>query len=1203
MQTKNAIGNLKNRYIAVLKKCRFLNALGTIAIAGTMLLGCASMANANDVSIDGIGNDTSVSMKAAGGSPSANDLVTTATGSSGTFNLNIDGRLLDVYTMTIGNDDLGGDLTVTLKEGAGGVTSITSTSLTVVGAKDGGTETSRYIISSGLTHNVNGIVKFDTNGDGVARLDVEGALVVHTSDSSVPASISGTRGIASDGQLYVTNGTLEARNASDSLADMSIDHATVTLNGAEVNVASLTLDAFSTLTIQGNTTTFNGALTVMGTANVSASSVYNGAATFADGLNVTGGSSTFKDTGSITGTTVVDNATFVVDALGKTVTAADMGVNANASLNVQAGTLDVSGGALTVNNGATSFATSADATLIVKAMDFGTIAQNGDYTFFGTVEKELSHAGNLILTDVGLTNMTYADYGAFLTQFYVDALEGSSTGTVELKDVLIDTNALTLSGVVSGTILQSTVVLGDLGTPADGVFAAGRAAVLGGVNGNAINNGTLTLTGSGDANGVLVAGNLTNNHSITLENGSVNGIFANTKEAIITGTVTAGATTSTGVGNTFTVQNGALYTASAFTADGDSTIRVDSSTFVITDGTTLNGGTLRTTSSGFGNGIQNASTSFLHNLNKIDGAIVTENNAYTVLGGDATNNGRAYAGKAYDESKQSWGTGVTAALFIATPQILENSGSLQIDGSNINIAAAAANSAKFAANSLFVVDAAGMGTGAALTANGGTLTVASAAKLHITGATGKTTVHIVDGFTNGTSAIATGGWDADNLTTSSSLQVLKVADFDTATGSYAVQISGLTPIPESVDKLLNEYPQMQRQTAELLVEFSQASPNVNDPEMFKSLFARIFDAEYIGATDPWLAAITAEGLLQLGMSAGTASNAMGLSGMTVKNLHARLNAFLSGNSTNIAYRDDIHMQHQGVAAGSEANAIRNGFAVWATPFYSHTDVSGFDAGSFESGVTSDLGGLSMGADYTINSMYRFGLAVHGGGGSAESNGDFNTTTNDFGFGGASLYGAMYYTNFALTADVGYTFVNNDVEMALPTSLGYSEAKTDMDSNVFTLGAEASYLFETQLVDVMPHLGLRYTNVHTSAYDVQVEGATVVDTKSDSQDIFSIPVGVTFSKDFTTANAWNVRPSLDLGMTYSFGDLEASSTSSIPTVVGSTTYNVENVDRFAFNGGIGLEMAKDNVSFGMHYDVQASRHETSHGLQATFRYAF
>jgi len=52
MHTKGAIGNLINRYRAVLKKCNLINTFGSLAVAGMMVMGTAGMAVAEDVSID-----------------------------------------------------------------------------------------------------------------------------------------------------------------------------------------------------------------------------------------------------------------------------------------------------------------------------------------------------------------------------------------------------------------------------------------------------------------------------------------------------------------------------------------------------------------------------------------------------------------------------------------------------------------------------------------------------------------------------------------------------------------------------------------------------------------------------------------------------------------------------------------------------------------------------------------------------------------------------------------------------------------------------------------------------------------------------------------------------------------------------------------------------------------------------------------------
>ena len=48
-QTKGAIGNLLNRYRAVLKKCHLLNTFGSLAVAGLLVMGGAGVAGAADV--------------------------------------------------------------------------------------------------------------------------------------------------------------------------------------------------------------------------------------------------------------------------------------------------------------------------------------------------------------------------------------------------------------------------------------------------------------------------------------------------------------------------------------------------------------------------------------------------------------------------------------------------------------------------------------------------------------------------------------------------------------------------------------------------------------------------------------------------------------------------------------------------------------------------------------------------------------------------------------------------------------------------------------------------------------------------------------------------------------------------------------------------------------------------------------------------
>ena len=77
------------------------------------------------------------------------------------------------------------------------------------------------------------------------------------------------------------------------------------------------------------------------------------------------------------------------------------------------------------------------------------------------------------------------------------------------------------------------------------------------------------------------------------------------------------------------------------------------------------------------------------------------------------------------------------------------------------------------------------------------------------------------------------------------------------------------------------------------------------------------------------------------------------------------------------------------------------------------------------------------------------------------------------------------------------------------------------------------------MDIIPHLGVRYMYVSTDSYDVKSNG-TVMRGDEMNQNIWTFPIGVTFSKQVETGNGWYVKPNLDLGIIPATGDIEARS---------------------------------------------------------------
>ena len=545
-----------------------------------------------------------------------------------------------------------------------------------------------------------------------------------------------------------------------------------------------------------------------------------------------------------------------------------------------------------------------------------------------------------------------------------------------------------------------------------------------------------------------------------------------------------------------------------------------------------------------------------------------------------------------------WGKDVTAALALRAPQTLDAAGGINVDGTWTNPGVpATADTAKFAAKSLLVVDAAGIGDNVALTGDSGgtsTLTVDAGAKLHIVGGKDNATVHITDGF--GASTKAADSWTDDNLTTSSALLSATGSPFAAATGTYSVTLKA--------NAAASRFPRLSHEMG-TLVDTMVAQPGINpDSDNAGVRFvSRAVSDNYIGRQDRDKAAATIEGAAQI-----APVGAVQASTMNVANVAS--GAALNRTSLALPRTDShrtvaLHQDADGVSLSgmSAGDGMKNGLGLWLMPLYQTNHVWGMESGNFEGGYHSSLGGIAFGADYTVNDMFRFGAAFNIGAGYAQSSGDFNSTDNRFNFWGVSLYGGWVYNNFGLTADVGYTSNYNKLQQDLPASMQMRDLKADVTSHAWNTGLKAEYKFNAGVLDIIPHVGVRYMGLVTDKHDVTSSGDTVFEVDRSVQSIWTFPLGVTLAANLESANGWTFKPQLDLGVIPATGDVKARSKVRIPGVDSSAEMKMQVVDYLTFDGGAGFELAKGDFSVGLNYNLQASQHRTGHGVFGTLRYEF
>ena len=329
----------------------------------------------------------------------------------------------------------------------------------------------------------------------------------------------------------------------------------------------------------------------------------------------------------------------------------------------------------------------------------------------------------------------------------------------------------------------------------------------------------------------------------------------------------------------------------------------------------------------------------------------------------------------------------------------------------------------------------------------------------------------------------------------------------------------------------------------------------------------------------------AEAAARLAIYGGAVQAAMAATSSTTDAIAARMGV---GNTANIT------MANNG-----------QGAALWLAPVYKTHDSDSFDSQGLDYGVDLNLYGVALGADFEFMPGLTAGIMFNVGSGDADGQGNAaaNNTSNDFDYWGAAIYGNYTYDALSVTADVSYTAVDNDLE-ATTGMQQYGKLESSTDTTAISLGVTAKYTFDFGGVEVAPHAGLRYTNIDLDDYSIKSNGETIADYSADKVNIFSIPVGVTFAKEFT-GDAWTVKPSLDLTLTGNFGDDDISGDVSWTGVDGLVTpVSSEYMDDFTYGATLGIEAASTGgFSLGLGVNYTGSSNVDEFGVNANARFVF
>lgn len=508
-----------------------------------------------------------------------------------------------------------------------------------------------------------------------------------------------------------------------------------------------------------------------------------------------------------------------------------------------------------------------------------------------------------------------------------------------------------------------------------------------------------------------------------------------------------------------------------------------------------------------------------------------------------------------------------------------------VDGAPVTAAA------YFGNNSLLVVNGNTInGDTAAIeitAARNGQLNVQNGAKLLIADAVAGQKYTVITGETNTDTAFNGGayadaettGWKGDNLLTSSDMLTLTSTD---GTVFMAKSEDAHTVFPKLSHELATAVNTL----------YGQKLNNVDADAMGVRFLSRATDNRFLGA-DKDAAASTIESAARIAFAGAVPQ-------MTKMASDAGSNAVVN----RLGFANPADGAQAMNAEGKIVDRNTTGFALWIAPLWQSQHGWGMEADNLDYGFNGNLGGVSLGADYTFENAIRAGITFNIGGGYAESSGgDLNSTENRMSFWGLGAYAGWNYENFGLMADVSYTSTWNDLQQDMDSRMGMGDLEADVQASAISAGLRAEYKLETSVLDVIPHIGVRYMSLNTWGFDAESNGGTVLEGDGFHQDIWTFPVGVTFTKDFTLDSGWTFKPSIDFSVIPAAGDIKAKQDVAFTGLPGTYEVETQMMDYLTWQGGVGLEMGNDTMSFGVNYTLQAGQHTTGHGVFGSFRYEF
>ena len=312
-------------------------------------------------------------------------------------------------------------------------------------------------------------------------------------------------------------------------------------------------------------------------------------------------------------------------------------------------------------------------------------------------------------------------------------------------------------------------------------------------------------------------------------------------------------------------------------------------------------------------------------------------------------------------------------------------------------------------------------------------------------------------------------------------------------------------------------------------------------------------------------------------------------------------AMLVGNASYEAVAGRFGMGQQGMLMTYANNG--QGGGMWLSPVYKSRQTNGFKAQDLEYGTDTSITGLALGADLTSENGMRYGVMTNIGVGDSSGEGAANGVSSDYKYYSFGFYAGYNYKTFSIVGDMNYSVVDSDVD----ANTDAGKVNTFFNTTNLSLGVTGQINFNYRGLDIVPHVGLRYSMIDMEDYDMSGNGY-IGSVSVSKANVMSVPVGLTISKEYFSkeyfSKTWNFKPSIDFNLTANFGDDKIDGNVKW-SGISNADLNTSNefIDDLTYGVIFGFGAQSERLSIGAGLGYQGSSNVDEFTLTGNARYTF